>query len=93
VAHETRLSFSPNTAIEAIGLSQASVDGKLLGLLGPYHQYAIGMFNTCSRGPTNRSLIDKGGGYNLKGAGFPHTTLRPSQPAVSTFHLRTPPGL
>jgi hypothetical protein len=31
---------------EAVGLSQASVDDKLLGLLGPYHQHAIGMLNT-----------------------------------------------
>jgi hypothetical protein len=36
-------------------------------------------------GPTHRSLIDTGGGYNHRGAGLPHTTLRPSQPAVSTF--------
>jgi hypothetical protein len=32
------------------GQSQASINGRLLGLLGPYHQYAIGTFNTCSRG-------------------------------------------
>jgi hypothetical protein len=38
------------------------------------HQYAIGTFNTCSRGPTYRSLTDTGGGYSLGGAGFPHTT-------------------
>jgi hypothetical protein len=54
-------------------------------LLGPYHQHVIGTFNTCSRGPTHRSLTDIGGGYNLGGAGLPHTTPRPSQPAVSTF--------
>jgi hypothetical protein len=36
-------------------------------------------------GPTHRSLTDTGGGYNHRGAGLPHTTLRPSQPAVSTF--------
>jgi hypothetical protein len=31
------------------------------------------MFNTCSWGPTERSLTDTGGGYNLEGAGLPHT--------------------
>jgi hypothetical protein len=59
----------------------------LLGLLDPYHQYAISMFNTCSQGPTHRSLTDTGGGYNLGGVGSPHHTLQPSQPAV----LRFPP--
>jgi hypothetical protein len=49
------------------------VDNWLLDLLGPYHRHAIGTFNTCSRGPTERSLIDTGGGYNLGGAGLPHT--------------------
>jgi hypothetical protein len=44
-------------------------------------------------GPTDRSLTDIGGGYILGGAGFPYTTPRPSQPMVSTFHLRAPPGL
>jgi hypothetical protein len=55
---------------EVVGLSQASVGGKLLGLPGPYHRYAIGTFNTCLRGLTHRSLIDIGGGYN-------HLTARP----------------
>jgi hypothetical protein len=52
------------------------------------HQHAIGTFNTCSRGPTHRSLIDIGRGYNLGGSDFPHTTPCPSQPTVSNFHLR-----
>jgi hypothetical protein len=86
-------SFSPTIAHGVVGKSQASVDIWLLGLLGPYHWHAIGMFNTYSRVPTHRSLIDTGGGYHLGGAGLPYTTLRPSQPAVSTFHLRAPPGL
>jgi hypothetical protein len=34
-----------------------------------------------------------GGGYNLRGAGFPHHTPPPSQSAVSTFYLRVPPDL
>jgi hypothetical protein len=46
---------------EVVSLSQASVDSGLLGLSGPYHWYAIGTFNTCSRGPTRRSLTDTGG--------------------------------
>jgi hypothetical protein len=49
------------------------VNNWLLGLPGPYHWHAIGTFNTCSRGPTERSLIDTGRGYNLGGAGLPHT--------------------
>jgi hypothetical protein len=32
-------------------------------------------------------------GYKLRGAGLPHTTPRPSQSVVSTFHLRAPSGL
>jgi hypothetical protein len=75
------------------GQSQASIDGRLLGLLGWYHHHATGTFNTCSQGPTHRSLTDTGGGYNLGGASLPHSTPRPSQPAVSPFHLRASPGL
>jgi hypothetical protein len=85
VAHGTRLSFSPNTTIEAVRLSQAPIDGRLLGLLGPYHQHAIRIFNTCSWGLTHRSLTDIGGGYNLKGASLPYHTPRPSQPMVLHF--------
>jgi hypothetical protein len=75
------------------GQSQASINGQLLDLLSSYHQYTIGTFNTCSRGPTHRSLTDTDGCYNLEGAGFSRITPRPSQPAVSTFHLRAPSGL
>jgi hypothetical protein len=67
------------------GESQASVDGMLLGLMSPYLWYAIKMFNTCSWGPTHRSLTDTDGGYSFWGAGFPHHTLRPSQPMVCHF--------
>jgi hypothetical protein len=48
------------------------------------YQHAISTFNTCSRGPTHRSLTNTGGGYNLWGTGLPHTTLWPSQSIVST---------
>jgi hypothetical protein len=53
----------------------------------------IDTFNTCSRGPTHRSLTNTGGGYNLGGAGFPQITPRSSRSTVSTFHLRAPSGL
>jgi hypothetical protein len=78
-------SFSPEPAIKAVGVKPPSVGNQLLGLPGLYHRYAISTFNTCSRGPTHRSLTDTGGGYNLAGAVFPPTTPRPYQPAVSAF--------
>jgi hypothetical protein len=59
-------------------------------LTGPIYQHAIGTFNTCSWGPTHRSLTNTGGGYNLGGADFSHSTPRPFQPTVSAFHLRAP---
>jgi hypothetical protein len=86
-------SFSPEAAIEAVGVKPPYVDNQLLGLPGPYHRHAIGTFNTYSRGPTHQSLTNTGGGYNLGGAGFPHITSRPAQPAISPFHLRAPPSL
>jgi hypothetical protein len=86
-------SFSNKPINKAVDLSQASVDDKLLGLLDPYHQHTIDTFNTCSWVPTHRSSTDTGGGYNLEGASFLYTTLWPSQPAVSPFHLRASPGL
>jgi hypothetical protein len=49
---------------EVVGLSQASVDSRLLDLPGPYHQYMIVTFNTFSWGPIHRSLTNTGGGYN-----------------------------
>jgi hypothetical protein len=61
------------------GQSQASINGRLLGLLGPYHQYAIVTFNTCSRGPTEWSLTDTGGG------------LQPWRCWLSTYHSPTFP--
>jgi hypothetical protein len=66
VIRVTRLNFSPNTAIEAVRLSQTSVDNMLLGLPGPYHWHAIGMFNNCSRVPTPQSLTDTSGGYHIE---------------------------
>jgi hypothetical protein len=70
VVHGTRLSFSPNTAIEAVRLSQTSVNNMLLGLPGPYHRHVIGTFNTCSRISTPRFLTDTGGGYHIEDLGI-----------------------
>jgi hypothetical protein len=93
VVHGTHLSFSPNTANEVVRSSQTPNDDMLQWLLDTYHQHAIDTFNICSWGPSHRSLTNKGGGYSLGGADFPQTTPSPSQPTVSTFHLRAPPGL
>jgi hypothetical protein len=67
-------------SMEQWGKSQASVDNRLLGLPGPYHQYAIGTFNTCSRVPTPRSLTDTGEGYHIENLRIA-TTLSPSFPS------------
>jgi hypothetical protein len=77
----------------AVGKSQAPVDNRLLGLPGPYHRHAIGTFNTCSRGPTERSLIDSGGGYNLGGAGLPYIHSPTFPISCPHFPLVAPPGL
>jgi hypothetical protein len=69
------------------------VDNRLLGLPGPYHRHAIGTFNTCSRGPTEQSLTDTGGGYNLGGAGLPHTHSPTFPTSCPHFPLIAPPGL
>jgi hypothetical protein len=75
------------------GQSQASINGRLLGLLGPYHQYVIGTFNTCSRGPTERSLTDTCGCYNFGGAALPHTYSPTFLTSCPHFPLVAPPGL
>jgi hypothetical protein len=83
----------PRLPLKKWGQSQPSVDGRLLGLPDPYIRHEISTFNTCSRGPTHRSLTNIDGCYNLGGAGF-HITLSdlPSRRS-SAFHLRAPPGL
>jgi hypothetical protein len=75
------------------GEKSTPVDNWLLGLPSPYHWHAIGTFNTCSRGPTERSLIDPGGGYNLGGAGLPHTHSPTFPTSCPHFRLMAPPGL
>jgi hypothetical protein len=93
VVRGTCLSFSSNTAIEAVRLSQTSVDNRLRGLPGPYHWHAIGTFNTCSWVPTPRSLTDTGGGYNIENLRIV-TTLSPPFPSEgSTDPPMAPPGL
>jgi hypothetical protein len=69
----------PSQLMKQWGQSQASINGQLLGFLGPYHQYAIGIFNTCSRGPTERSLTDTCEG------------LQPWRCRLSTYHSSTFP--
>jgi hypothetical protein len=66
VVRETCLSFSLNTVIEVVRLSQAPIDGRLLGLPNPYHWHAISTINTCSQVPTPWSLTDTGGGYHIE---------------------------
>jgi hypothetical protein len=77
----------------AMGKSQAPVDNRLIGLPGPYHRHTIGTFNTCSRGPTEQSLVDMGGGYNLGGASLPHTHSPTFPTSCPHFPLMAPPGL
>jgi hypothetical protein len=85
-----RLSFSSNTTIEAVCLSQISVDEKATRLTEPISQHAISTFNTYSRGLTHRSLINTGGGYNLRGTGLPHHTFRSFQSTVLHFSPKGP---
>jgi hypothetical protein len=90
VAYVTRLSFSPKIAIEAVGLSQAHVDARLLGLPSPYHRQAIDTFNTCSWVPTHRFLTDTGGGYHIENLGIATT---PSPPFPFEGSTDPPNGL
>jgi hypothetical protein len=85
--------FSFETANEAGGISQAPDDNQLLGLPGLYHRHAIDTFNTCSWGSTKWSLIDTGGGYNLGGAGSPHTHSPTFPTSCPHFPLMASPGL
>jgi hypothetical protein len=75
------------------GESQTSINSRLLDLPGPYHRHAIGTFNTCSWGPTEWSLTDTGGGYNLEGADLPHTHSSTFPTSCLPFPLVAPPGL
>jgi hypothetical protein len=84
----------PNTTIGAVHLSQTYIDEHATSV---YWAHITSMWSVHSilahERPTHRSLTDTGGGCNFGGVAFQHTTPRPSQPAVSTFHLKAPPGL
>jgi hypothetical protein len=67
-------SFSPNTTVEAVIKAKHLLTTGYISLLGPYLQYVISTFNTCSWGPTHWSLTDIDGGYNLGDVGFPYHT-------------------
>jgi hypothetical protein len=80
----------PRQSLKQWGQSEPSVDGRLLGLPGPYLWHMIGTFNICSWVPTTRSLTDIGRCYNLGGASFPHHTPWPSWPMVLRFPPKSP---
>jgi hypothetical protein len=48
------------------GQNQVSVDGGYSAYWAHKHQYAIGTFNTCSQGPTHRSLSNTDGTTTLE---------------------------
>jgi hypothetical protein len=75
------------------GESQTFINIRLLGLSGTYHWHAIDTFNTCSWWPTERSLTDTGGGYNLVGAGLPHIHSPTFPTSCLPFPLVAPLGL
>jgi hypothetical protein len=72
--------FLSRTRLWSWGRKPSSCRWPTIRFTGPISRHAIGTFNTCSRGPTERSLTDTGRGYNLR-----HTTPWPSRPAVSPF--------
>jgi hypothetical protein len=79
--------------LKSSGKKSTHVGNWLLSLPDPYHRHAIGTFNTCSRGPTERSLIDTGRSYNLGGAGLPHTHSPTFRTSCPHFPLMAPPDL
>jgi hypothetical protein len=87
VIRGTRLSFSSNTTIESVRLSQAPIDSRLPGLSGPYHWHAIDTFNTCSWVATPQSLTDTGGAYYIETLEYPQHSLRPCLPSVPLIPL------
>jgi hypothetical protein len=87
------LSFSPESTNEVVEKAKISMNSRLLGLPGSYHRHAIGTFNTCSRGPTHPSLTNTSGGYNIGGAGLPHTHSPTFPTSCLYFFLSATPGL
>jgi hypothetical protein len=82
--------FFPEPTLKQWEQSQASINGMLLGLLGPYHQHAISTFNTCSRVPTPRYLTDTGRGYHIETSESPQHSPRPSLLSVPLIPLNGP---
>jgi hypothetical protein len=77
--------FSSNTTIEAVMKGKHLLTTDYISLLGPYLQYVLSTFNTCSRGPTHQSLTNTGRCYNLRDASLSYHTPLPSQPTVLCF--------
>jgi hypothetical protein len=66
--------------------SQESVDNRLRQFTWPIITSMWWVRSILSHGgPTHQCLTNIGEGYNLGGAGMPHTTPRPSQPTVIHF--------
>jgi hypothetical protein len=85
--------FLSSQPMKQWGQNETSIDSRLLGLLGPHHQYAIGTFNTRAWGPTERSLTDTGRGVQLWRCQF-STYHSPTFPtSYLPFPLVAPPGL
>jgi hypothetical protein len=57
--HGSVPSFLLKPTLKQWGQSQASIDGRLLGLLSPYHQHVIGTFNTYLRGGGNPLVLNR----------------------------------
>jgi hypothetical protein len=63
--HESVPNFSPKAAIKTVGIKPPFINDRLA--YWPHkQQYVISTFNTCSRVPTPRSLINTGGGYHIE---------------------------
>jgi hypothetical protein len=86
-------SFSPEPTNEAVEKAKTSINNRLLGLSGPYHWHAIGMFNTCPWGTTEWSLTDTGGGYNIGGVDLLHTHSPTFPTSCLPYPLVAPSGL
>jgi hypothetical protein len=84
---------SPHSHWSSRGKVKHLLPTDYIGLLDPYLQHVISMFNTCSWVPTPQSLTNLGRGYNLRGAGFSHHSPRPSQSTLLCFALMAPSDL
>jgi hypothetical protein len=85
--------FSPKPTNEAVGAKLSIYQRSATRFTGPITPVCDWYVQYLLVEPTERSLIDTTGSYNLVGADLLHTTPRPSRLAVSPFHLRAPPGL